>query len=165
MKSFCWIMLVAASVGIARPVHAAPGSVGSRFDEMKALVGVWRQADNPAASLRIRFSLTAGGTVLVEEWLQGTRPHSLTLYHRNGQDMIATHYCPQGNQPRLVLTAASSHHLLSFAFRDATGLDTARESHLVALAFDLSDEGQITRSETYRQADIDEPSTMVLVRD
>ena len=106
-----------------------------------------------------------GGTVLVEEWRRGDSPHSLTLYHRDGAGLVATHYCPQGNQPRLALTPASTATRLDFAFRDATDLDPATESHQHALAFDLTDPARPVRSEVYRSAKGDEPDTLVLVRD
>lgn len=138
----------------------APHPSAVAFERMKTLVGTWRIADAPQSPLRIHFSLQAGGTVLVEEWRRGDAPHSLTLYHRDGAALVATHYCPQGNQPRLVLEAAGA--VLRFGFRDASDLDPG-ESHLVALSFDLSGP-TLVREETYRQDGKDEPSTLRLVR-
>lgn len=165
MKAFFWTSLAAAAVCISEPTFAAQDVVAASFAEMKGLVGVWRQADKPDSPLRIRFSLTAGGTAVVEEWLRGSQPHSMTIYHRDGEGLVATHYCPQGNQPRLALLPSSVGKMLRFKFRDATDLDAAHESHLVALAFDLSQKEKIVRSETYRQADENEASETHLVRD
>ena len=156
-----------AALALAFAVAAPAGKQGegeaaaAAFTRMTALVGEWRNAERPDSALRIRFSLTAGGTVLVEEWRRGTEPHSLTLYHRDGAQLIATHYCPQGNQPRLRF--ASSGTKLSFRYRDATDLG-ANESHLHDLAFDLTDPARPVRSETYRAKAGDEPSTLRLVR-
>ena len=86
----------------ATPVAHAPVAAAA-FDQLKTLVGTWRNADRPESPLRIRFCLTAGGSVLVESWEANGKPHSLTLYHRDGPALLATHYCPQGNQPRLAL--------------------------------------------------------------
>jgi hypothetical protein len=101
--------------------------------------------------------------VLVEEWRRGDAPHSLTLYHLDGGALLATHYCPQGNQPRLALVSSDAP-ILRFAFRDATDLDP-RESHQHELAFDLSDPAQPVRSEIYRSSSGDEPSRLTLARD
>ena len=165
MKAFFWTSLAAASVCISEPIFAAQDAVAASFAEMKGLVGVWRQAEKAASPLRMRFSLTAGGSALVEEWLRGSQPHSMTIYHRDGKGLVATHYCPQDNQPRLALLPQSAGKVLRFKFRDATDLDAVHESHLVVLAFDLSHEEKIVRSETYRQAGSDEASEMHLVRD
>ena len=47
---------------------APPSAADTAFAQLKTLVGDWRNAANPGSALRVRFSLTAGGTVLVEEW-------------------------------------------------------------------------------------------------
>lgn len=165
IKATSFIAFALSSTSIAAPNAASPEPSAAHFDELKTLVGVWRQADRPSSPLRVRFSLTAGGTVLMEEWLRGSQHHSLTLYHRDGNRTIATHYCPQGNQPRLVLTRPANDRTLRFSFADATDLDSERESHVVALSFDLSDRERIVRSETYREAGNEEASDMQLVRE
>jgi hypothetical protein len=160
------IALCAALMAV--PCHAAPApadAAAARFDSLKQLIGTWRRADQPTSSLRIRFSLTAGGTVLVESWERGGQPHSLTLYHRDGGTIIATHYCPQGNQPRLALVAGAEPKRLAFAFRDATDLDVATESYLTALSFDMTDDAVLVRRESYRQGEADEPSELRLIRE
>jgi hypothetical protein len=90
--------------------------------------------------------------VLVESWEARGKPHSLTLYHRDGAALLATHYCPQGNQPRLALAGRDTDGL-HFAFRDATDLYPATESHQHDLWFDLSTPGRPVRSEVYRGKD------------
>lgn len=160
--------LAVAAPAPAEPVSQAAGTVNSAaaaFDRMKALVGTWRVADKPQSPLRIRFSLTAGGTVLVEEWLRGDKPHSLTIYHRDGGSLMAVHYCPQGNQPRLLANPTLGSKTIEWLFLDAADLDPASESYLVALGFDFGQPGQLRRTETYRAAKRDEPSELVLVRD
>ncbi len=153
------------AVPVAAAEDPAQDPVAAGFAELKTLVGTWRQVDKPQSPLRIRFSLTAGGSVLVEEWLRGDQPHSMTVYHRDGPDLLATHYCPQGNQPRLVASVPAGGKSLEWTFRDATDLDPLNESHLITLGFDLSNAGRIARTETYRQGDADEHSALQLVRD
>lgn len=166
------VLVSAALVGVA-PASAEPvsqaavtlDSAAVAFDRMKSLVGTWRVAGKPQSPLRVRFSLTAGGTVLVEEWLRGDKPHSLTIYHRDGGSLMAVHYCPQGNQPRLLAKPTNDSKTIEWRFLDAADLDAARESYLVALGFDFGQPGQLRRAETYRAAEGDETSELVLVRD
>ena len=170
-----WIALIISALvtgqAYAQPdlpaAHAAPEKVRAEdaFAQLTRMVGTWRPADKPESSLRIRFYLTAGGTVLVESWEAGGKPHSLTLYHRDGQALLATHYCPQGNQPRLAL-AGREKSGLHFVFRDATDLESATEKHQHDLWFDLSDPDRPVRGETYSGKDGPEaPERMQLVRD
>ena len=165
IKAISAVLLLAAAPSVAsaptetqKPASAAE----SDFARLAALAGEWRNAQNPQSTLRIRFALTAGGTVLQESWFRGETLHSLTLYHRDGGKLVLTHYCPQGNQPTLVQsdTAAS----LAFTFRSATDLDAAQESYLHDLSFDLTNPDRPVRRETYRSTDGDETSALVLER-
>jgi hypothetical protein len=156
------IALTALALAFAQPAPAEASPAATAFQQLSGLVGTWRNADRPQSPLRIRFYLTAGGTVLVESWERTDgQPHSLTLYHRDGANLIATHYCPQGNQPRLAL--ATSGKSLAFTFRDATDLDSG-ESHLHDLGFDLTDPNRPIRSEVYRQDDKAEDTVLHLTR-
>jgi hypothetical protein len=78
--------------------------------------------------------------------------------------LLATHYCPQGNQPRLALAGRDTSGL-HFVFRDATDLEPAKESHQHDLWFDLSDPDRPCRGETYSSKDgPGAPERMLLVR-
>jgi hypothetical protein len=149
--------LIAAAIA-APPAAAAPPpphqavAASDAFAQLARLTGLWRPADKPASPLRIHFYLTAGGTVLVESWEAAGKPHSLTLYHRDGEALLATHYCPQGNQPRLAL-AGRDQDGLHFTFKDATDLDPATESHQHDLWLDLTDPQRPVRAEIYRGKD------------
>ena len=152
-------ILTALLTAIAVPAPAAVAPAASdgvtaeeAFAQLKGMVGSWRPADKPQSPLRIRFYLTAGESVLVESWEVRGKPHSMTLYHRDGKALIATHYCPQGNQPRLALAGRDAGGL-HFAFRDATDLDPATESHQHDLWFDLTDRDRPVRGETYSSKD------------
>ena len=142
------IAFTALALAFAQPAYADASLAATAFQELSRLVGTWRPADKPESPLRIRFYLTAGGTVLVESWEARGKPHSLTLYHRDGPALLATHYCPQGNQPRLAL-AGRDDGGLHFAFRDATDLDPAKESHQHDLWFNLTDPDRPVRGEIY----------------
>ena len=157
--------IAAPATSSGHPIDAAiPDSSGSALIKLSQLVGTWKKGDEAKSALRIQFSLTAGGTVLAETWLRGNEPHSLTVYHKDGQGLIATHYCPQGNQPRLGLVPATANDVVQFAFRDATDLDEGAEGYLVALSFELVNDSTIIRRETYRQGSSDEISELKLVR-
>ncbi|MEZ5897290.1 MAG: hypothetical protein R3C40_02975 [Parvularculaceae bacterium] len=134
------------------------------FDRLKALEGAWRVADPEDHPLRIKFYPTAGGSSLVESWEVNGRSHSLTIYHRDGNKLLATHYCPQGNQPRMELTKINDEQI-SFAFHDITDLDAESEQYQHDLAFNLYSDDHIIRSEQYRDGSGgDYPSQLNLSR-
>ena len=89
----------------------------------------------------------------------------MTAYHRDGDHLLATHYCPQGNQPRLQMKQVAQSSDIIFEFRDATNLYSLKDSHQHSLRFSLEDKNtSITRGETYRSEKGDETTAMILQR-
>lgn len=120
------------------------------FESLKALVGTWRPAQPADSALRVRFALIAGDSVLTETW-SAPKHASMTVYHLDGDDLLATHYCPQGNQPRLALREVSEDGTLRFTFRDGTGLDHAGEHYQHVLTLRDDGDGRLVRGEVYAE--------------
>ncbi len=50
-------------------------------------------------------------------------PDMVTVYHRDGDDLVATHYCSMGNQPRMRASGGSATaKSIRFRFADITNL-------------------------------------------
>lgn len=153
-------LMLPAAPALANDINAAQA-----FTKLVSLEGDWRRKEAPESKLTIRFERTAGGTTLMETWLSGTKPHSLTVYHLDGDALIATHYCPQGNQPRLKMKPSVSANTIEFDYWDATNLKSLDHNHQHGLSFDLSDiEKTLVRGETYLSKDGPDVSELVLVR-
>jgi hypothetical protein len=134
------------------------------FAKLSGLVGTWKRAETSGSQLSIDFELTANNTVLVERWMHAGTMHSLTVYHLDGEALMATHYCPQGNQPRLKMAAGTVADRIVFEFHDATNLQHIDESHQHRLSFDLADMKRVIRGEVYRQGKSKSETEMTLVR-
>lgn len=150
-----------ASFALACNVYA--DSALQTFERLKSLQGTWVKADSENSDFYIDFAFTANGTVLMENWMYKGNTHSVTVYHLNGENVIATHYCPQGNQPRLVSQTASTSNDIAFAFLDATNL-LPEASHQHSLAFEIIDTDTVVRHESYKKGDTVSPSQMRLIR-
>lgn len=151
----------------AYPQRADSGPITPQeaFDTLLSLAGTWKVKDSPG-DFRIAYEATAGGTVLLEAWMVGATKHSITVYHLDDERLIATHYCPQGNQPRLQLESASVEGKFHFSFLDATGMASPDEAHQHYLSYDFSASGEtFTRSEKYLEKGVEETSSLVLVRE
>ena len=46
------------------------------------------------------YGVTAAGTAVMEALFPETDHEMLTVYHLEGNDLVLTHYCAMGNQPR-----------------------------------------------------------------
>jgi hypothetical protein len=101
-------------------------------------------------STPVEYRLIAGNSVLVETF--GRPGHETkTTYHADRRGLMATHYCAQGNQPRLRMRAGGPRQL-TFTLADVTGKD-ADEAVLVELDYDFTTAGGFDRIEVYRQPD------------
>lgn len=117
----------------------------AQFATISSWEGRWVVAETGA--LEIVFEVTARGKTVVERWETESGLHSMTVYHRDGDRIMATHYCPQGNQPRLE-TIVSETGTVAFRFRDITDLDEG-ESHTVTLDYRPQADGTLKRTEVY----------------
>ena len=137
------------------------------FQELSGLVGTWRIAGAPSpgrSAFRISYRMISADTALVEEFGNPAKQTTETIYHRDGDNLMATHYCAQGNQPRLRLQQPNGDNALEFRFFDATNLKSVKDSHLVRLRFEFIDGQHFKREEVYAAAGREEASSLVLER-
>ena len=146
---------------------AAATDSPTAWDRLKTLVGTWQRADasTPAGkAFRIRYRLISADSALVEEFGDPAKQPTQTVFHLDGDRVLATHYCAQGNQPRLRLRSASSQDVLVFDFLDATNLRSAADSHLVRLTLRWRDADHLVREEVYAASGREEVGTLLLER-
>jgi hypothetical protein len=151
----------------ASPAAAAePARAEVPWARLRTLVGSWQRTDasTPAQkAFRIRYRLISADTVLVEEFGDPARQPTQTVFHADGSRLLATHYCAQGNQPRLQLRADTADTLV-FEFLDATNLRAPSDSHLVRLTLRWKDADHLVREEVYASSGKEEVSTLLLER-
>jgi hypothetical protein len=143
-------LILLASLLALTAVHAADQTdARAAFTQLQTLVGEWEGKTEAGRVLKVSYRLTAGGTVLVETWTLGPQRESLTLYHMDNESLIATHYCPVGNQPRLRLKDGGKPSLLAFEFVSATNLPKPELAHQHRFEMELLQANSFARSETY----------------
>jgi hypothetical protein len=111
-------LIVLATAARSDDEHALPkASTSPAFDAMKKLVGDWvedgknAKSDQPVVS---SYKLTSNGSVLHETLFPGTGHEMVTVFHMDGPDLICTHYCALGNQPRLKYQASKDPKVFEF---------------------------------------------------
>ena len=124
-------------------------SGAAAFEQLKSLVGEWRGATPAGKPVGVTYRLSAGGSALVETWDLGPQREALTVYHRDGAELMATHFCPHGNQPRLKITRVAGQRF-DFTLHDATGV-LPGQGVQQAFWIEIGADGRFTRSETYVQ--------------
>jgi len=149
------VVLSAAAVLVA---GANPKQTPSRpdaaaaFESLRTLAGEWEAKTAAGRVVRLSYRLVANDSVLVETFTTANNRETLTLFHRDGERVLATHYCAQRNQPRLELRAAGPDGQLAFDFVDATNL-LPTASHLHHLEMQVVDADHFRKTETYVDGD------------
>ena len=166
MISFAKLALLAVTL-TAIPVPSLASEAedivtpAQQFALIQSWEGRWQVAETTALS--IVFEKTARGTAMIERWETSAGLHSMTVYHMDGERLVATHYCPQGNQPRLESRGGNGDEV-RFAFVDVTGLDDG-ESHAHDLWFRPGPDATVRRFEVYRgEQELQEPGSYTLSR-
>jgi len=108
------------------------------FERLRALAGSWEGRSSAGWTARAEIEVIARGTVVLERTNFEAHPGEtmLTLFHRDGAELVLTHYCVAGNQPRLVASGIDGD-ALHFTFRDATNLPTPAQGHMGEARFRL----------------------------
>ena len=52
------------------------------------------------------------------------------MYHLDGADLVMTHYCVLGNQPRMKADPKSPTNQIHFQFAGGTNFDPAKDMHM-----------------------------------
>ena len=169
-------MLRPVRIGGAALVGAALlGGVAARADDAPAvfarlrsgLAGSWKLAAPTSPrqqAFRISFKEISRGSALVETFGDPAGSVTQTVYHLDGAHLLATHYCAQGNQPRLRFVKDDPKAGVEFVFQDATNLASEKASHLVRLRIRLEGD-RLEMDEIYAEDGKEDATTRALVRE
>jgi hypothetical protein len=103
------------------------------LERLKKLAGTWVMADKdgkPTDQVVSVVRVTAGGTAVHETLFPG-KPHEMvSVYHRDGADLVMTHFCMLGNQPRMKADPKSPANQIRWQFAGGSNLDPAKDKHM-----------------------------------
>jgi hypothetical protein len=131
------LMLIAlgtAALAEDKHEHAkAPAATHAGLERLKKLAGTWVAADKdgkPTDQVVSVIKVTAGGSAVQETLFPGQPQEMLSVYHQDGADLIMTHYCMLGNQPRMKADPKSPKNQIRFQFAGGTNFDPAKDMHM-----------------------------------
>ena len=152
------VILACAPGARAATPAAASAPTTAPIERFKALAGEWVSAvDGPffkKGDLVARYAVTAGGSTVVETVFPGSQHEMVTVYHADGKDLVLTHFCMAGNQPRMQAQEMVGD-TIAFEFLDATGLDTPDEGHMHRATFHFDGPDRFVTQWTFRAGDKD----------
>jgi hypothetical protein len=143
-RTVSWLLAIALCAVAAR-VHAedkAKTANSQGFEAIKKLAGDWVEVGKdgkPTDKVVRTFRVTAGGSVVQETMMPGTDHEMVTMYHLDGPDLILTHYCTLGNQPRMRAEPGKDPNQLVFKFVSAGNLKSDGAMHMREANFTFID--------------------------
>src|SRR5262245_52474121 len=138
--AFPLLVLALAVAASARAEEKAAPVNAQRFEALKQLAGDWvevgkdgKPTDKVVSSIRV----TSAGSAVQETLFPGSDHEMVTLYHLDGADLVLTHYCFLGNQPRLRAEPGEEVGKIVFKYVSATNLKSEDDHHINGATFTL----------------------------
>jgi hypothetical protein len=136
-------LLVTALFGIDPSANAADKATpesSRQFDALKSLAGDWvaigkdgKPTDKVVSSIRVTAAL-----------FPGSDHEMVTMYHLDRGDLILTHYCMLGNQPRMRAEPGTDVNRIVFKFIGGTNLKSDNEQHMHQATLTIRDNDHFT---------------------
>ena len=145
----CPLLLLALSVatyGGDKTAKLPPAPTNPAFETMKKLAGTWVAADEggkPTDQVMSIIKVTAGGSAVHETLFPGQPQEMVSVYTVDGPDLVMTHYCVLGNQPRLKAEPNSSASQIRFEFAGGSNLDPTKDKHMHSATLTIVDDAHI----------------------
>ena len=140
-------------IGQDKKPGAAEGNKSSRLDLFKQLAGEWVGTATPqlkdAKEVHVTYKVTSGGSAVVETHFPGTEHEMVTVIHRDGDDLLLTHYCMLGNQPQMKAPATGDGNKVEFKFVRATNLKSDKDMHMHDVTFTFVDKDTLRTEWTH----------------
>ena len=149
---------------VAASAATSDAKSNAGWERMKSLVGRWDgMAEGHPVS--VTYKLVSNGTTLMETMdMAGEAEAMITMYHPDGGELVATHYCAAGNQPRLRLRSAGDPGMLDFAFVDATNVADSSGEIMQRLVVTFQDADHFQQSWTAKKDEKSHSSNFVYTR-
>jgi hypothetical protein len=141
-----WVLMLIAVLLL--PAAAGTG-IDATWANLRSLAGEW-EGTFGAMKGGVTYTILSGGSVVMESMkMPPPAPDMVTMYHRDGTGLVATHYCSMGNQPRMRASVASPDgKTVQFRFADITNLAKPDGAHIRHLKVTFLDANHFTQDWT-----------------
>ena len=136
----------------------APAQIADRaFAGIERLTGNWEASVGTKGTIiRLNLRKISNDSTVVETLTTPNGRETLTVFHPDGNRLLATHYCAQRNQPRLALDPQSTSTEMTFRFLDATNLKSEQDAHLTRLVLKIKDDDHFEKTEVYTERGVED---------
>ncbi|HEV3235678.1 MAG TPA: hypothetical protein VGZ25_01735, partial [Gemmataceae bacterium] len=145
------VFAIAPIAGQDKKELAKETGSSARFDQFKKLAGEWVSTEKgkDGHDIQVKYKVTAGGSAVVETIFPGSEHEMVTVIHPDGEDLILTHYCALGNQPKMRAKTKGDDKKVAFEFTGATNMKSDKDMHMHNVTFTFVDKDTLKADWTH----------------
>ena len=141
-------------------VSAALGSSETAFEMFKRFEGKWAiRSGQKTLPIEMTYESRSNGSIVTEQFGK-----ELSVFYRDGQSLLMTHFCNAGNQPRLRLRENTQPGVFEFQMFDITNLQSADGDHVDRVVYRLIDDKTIDLEIVWKKGKSEESEKYTLTR-
>jgi hypothetical protein len=139
------LFTVLSSLSFVPLTAQEPQPAAAAFERLKAMEGEWIDvtgAFGKKGAVVATYKVTGGGHTVIESFPINTPHEMTTVYHRDGSQIVLTHYCSGGNQPRMRAKEIKGN-VMEFAFDGGANIDPATTSHMHSVKWEFVSKDEV----------------------
>jgi hypothetical protein len=146
ITTLVFMILLTAVVSTAGEMNKASAS-SPAFDKLKSMAGAWKGTADDGGAVNITYTVVSAGSAVMEKLDAAEHEATMiTMYTMNGKNIMMTHYCSAGNQPRMKADASMKDPgKLSFSFVDGMNIAGPKDGYMKKLVLTFKDEDHFTQ--------------------
>ncbi len=105
---------------------------------LRQLAGTWEGTvthgdEGEAEPAKAVYRVTSAGSAIIETLFADTEHEMVTVYHMDAGQVVMTHYCAIGNQPKMGEQASNDGDAMSFEFIGGSNMNSEDDPHMHAM--------------------------------
>ena len=130
------------------------------FETFKGFEGQWAiRSGQKALPIEMTYESGSKGSIVTEQFGK-----ELSVFYRDGQSLLMTHFCNAGNQPRLRLRENTQPGVFEFQMFDITPLQSADAEHVERVIYRIVDDKTIDLEIVWKHGKSEESEKYTLTR-
>jgi hypothetical protein len=154
----CGVLLFSfAALAMSLP---AQNNSEAAFATFKSLNGRWAiESNGKTLPMEMRYELGSKDSIVTEQFGK-----ELSVIYLDGENLVMTHFCNAGNQPRLRLKAGDQPGVLVFEMFDITNLKDASTPHVQRIVYKVTGGSRMTLEIIWKKEQSEESEKYTLTR-
>ena len=155
-----YILMPQIRTAQAKTLPAALGSSETAFEKFKGFEGKWAiRSGQKTLPIEMTYESGSKGSIVTEQFGK-----ELSVFYRDGQGLLMTHFCNAGNQPRLRLGENTQPGVFEFQMFDITNLQSADADHVKRVVYRIIDDKTIDLEIVWKNGKSEESEKYTLTR-